>query len=146
MASTWIVVAHRSGASLYERVADGSLACIRAIPHPEGRLKDHELVTDRPGRSHESASARRSAMGTDYQPSRAVAEGFARHLAATLSRARSEHAYERLVLVAEPRFLGLLRGALDPQTAATVVGSVPKELSLAPPAEIDARLARLIEG
>jgi hypothetical protein len=50
--------------------------------------------------------------------------GFARQLAAKLQHARTENLYERLVLVAPPTFLGLLRSSLDAPTAQLIVGSL----------------------
>lgn len=145
MALTWIIVARRSGAALYAHAARGALARVRDIPHPEGRLKDREIVSDRPGRAHESGTVRRCAVGTDRAPSRALAEGFARSLADALGRALDERAYDRLVLVAEPRFLGMLRGALNAQTAAAVVGSVAKELPLASAAAVRESLRPILD-
>jgi protein required for attachment to host cells len=44
------------------------------------------------------------------------------------TKGRTLHAFGKLVLVAEPRFLGMLRAALDPHTAALVVKTVHKDL------------------
>ncbi len=144
MTTTWILAAHRGGATIYAHTAPGALTLVREFPHPEGRLKNHELGDDRPGRSYESGGVQRSSVGSDHEPVRDIAESFARMLAATLNTARNEHTYDKLVLMAEPRFLGTLREALDPHTAATVVGTVGKDFPRVTEAEVREHLHGVI--
>lgn len=141
MKKTWILAAHRGGAKLYEHAGGGRLSLVRTFDHPEGRLQDREIVTDRPGRKADGRGA--SLQGTaapEVDPSRHEAESFARTLAAALTEGRNAGAFERLVLVAEPRFLGLLRGALDGPTADLVAGSVGHELTEAPADQVYAHV------
>ena len=77
MTTTWILAAHRSGATVYEHTTPGSLALVREFPHPEGRMKNRELGDDRPGRSYESGGVQRSSVGSDHVPVRDIAESFA---------------------------------------------------------------------
>lgn len=137
MKTTWILTAHRSGAALFAHKGPGALHLVREVAHPEGRLKDSELGEDAPGRSYESGGTQRSSLGTDRSPARDVSAAFARSLADLLARGRVEQAYDQLVLMAEPRFLGALRGALDARTTSTVIGSVAKELPH--PTEVEVR-------
>ncbi len=144
MKTTWILAANRSGAKVYQHTTPGSLALVRAIDNPDGRLLDRELVSDREGRTFESNSPRRSAADPQVDPARHEAMTFARSLAAVLDAGRVAHSFEQLVLMAEPRFMGLLRDALDRRTAATVVGSVTSELTNAPERDVKAHLRDLI--
>lgn len=131
MSTTWIITAHRGGAKLYEHTAHDQLTLVRDIPHPDGDLKNHEIDADRDGRGMESRGVGGSPMSREVDATHKVAQDFARTLADLLDRARGDGAYEQLVLVAEPHFLGLLRAALPPATGALVVGSVDRELSRA---------------
>lgn len=146
MKKTWILAAHRSGAKFYEHTGPGALTLLRTIDHPAGRLMDQEIVTDRPGRKYEGGSSLQGTADPEVDPARHEAETFARSLAAALTEGRNAHAFERLVLVAEPRFLGLLRGALDAPTAAMVLGSVNHALTDAPTADLLAHLKGLVEA
>ncbi len=128
MKTTWILSAHRGGATLFAHHGRGPLTLVRELDHPEGRRRDRELGDDAPGRSYESGSSQRSTLGTDRSPTRDLAAGFARSLAEMLAREHAEGAFGQLVLMAEPRFLGLLREALDARTAGSVLGSIAKEL------------------
>ncbi len=144
MTTTWILVAHRSGATIYAHTTPGSLTRVREVPHPEGRLQSREIGEDRPGRSYEGHGTHRSAMDPEVELTREVEHAFARSLASALASARNDHAYERLILMAEPRMLGELRAALDAHTAAAVVGSVAKDLPRASDTEVRAHLRDLV--
>ena len=68
-------------------------------------------------------------MSRSEGPHERVVADFARELAARLRQARVANTFERLVLVAPPKFLGLLRAQLDDPTSARVVGSLDKDLA-----------------
>ncbi|HLA74698.1 MAG TPA: host attachment protein [Gammaproteobacteria bacterium] len=131
MNTTWILVADRSSAKLFEsRGKAKGLQRLQEIPHPEGRLKNQDIDsdTDVRARSFDSVGMGRHATSPHQEPTKTLAGQFAHHLAELLNKGRTSHAYQQLVLVAEPGFLGLLRGALDTQTAGLVVESVTKDL------------------
>jgi protein required for attachment to host cells len=129
MTTTWILVAHRGGARLLANPGPGKgLQLVEDIPHPEGRLKDGDINADKPGRVFDIVGAGRHSMSTEQAPTERVAQQFAKSLAQRLQRGRNEGRYSALVLVAEPRFLGELRAALDAPTAALVSGTVDKDL------------------
>lgn len=129
MTTTWILVANRSGASLFESNWPGeSMRRLQDIPHPKGRLQNREIDSDKPGRSFDSVGEARHSMGKEHDASEKVAQQFARELAELLNKGRTTNAYDKLILMAEPKFLGLLRAALDSNTAALVVQTVNKEL------------------
>jgi len=129
MSNTWILVAHRAGARLFESGGPGmGLRRIEEIPHPEGRLENRQIGSDKPGRSFDSHGVGRHALGKEHDEAETVAQAFAHKLAAHLDNARAKNAYTKLVLVAEPRFLGMLHAALPPHTAALVSAEVEKDL------------------
>ncbi len=130
MQTTWILTANRSGASLYESNWPGkSMRRIEDMPHPQGRQQNREINTDKPGRSFDSVGQGRHAMSSRLEPTEHVAQQFALMLAERLNNGRINHAYDKLVLMAAPEFLGLLRGALDKNTASLVTQTVNKELT-----------------
>jgi protein required for attachment to host cells len=131
MGMTWVLVAHRGGARLFENAGRGKgLSLVHDLPHPEGRLKSGEINSDRPGRSYSSGAGggfTRHGFGKD-DATVEVAAQFARELAGLLERGRTEKRYDRLVLVAEPSFLGNLRASLSAPTAAAVSATLDKDL------------------
>lgn len=129
MNNIWILVAHRGGARIFENKGRGKgLNLLQSIPHPQGRLKNKDIGADKPGRSFDRQGQGRHALANEQEPTAHVAEQFARQLSSMLDDGRHQQRYEKLVLVAEPRFLGNLRAALSPPTAALVTAAVSKDL------------------
>lgn len=125
---TWILVASRSHAKIFEPVDRGEdLRVVADFPHPEGRLKDREINTDRPGRQFDLSNQSRHTTGAASLPTEQIAEYFAKDLADFLDESRARNEFERLILVAEPRFLGKLQGSLSKPTSKCVVDTVNKE-------------------
>lgn len=129
MDRTWILVAHRGGARLFENKGPGKgLELLQTLDHPAGKLKNKDIDTDQPGRGTDRNGPGRHAYESAHSATTHVAEQFAKQLSTLLDDGRSNHRYGRLVLVAEPRFLGNLRAALNAQTAALVTGTLDKDL------------------
>jgi protein required for attachment to host cells len=147
MATTWILVAHDAGARVFEARGRGKgLELVDTIEHPEGRARDRDLASDRPGRSFrkDSGDPRRAAMSRSEGPRDRAVSDFARALADRLQRARVANQYDRLVLVAPPRFLGLLRSTLDGPTTHLVVGSIDKDLAMKNEKELIEHLREMV--
>lgn len=148
MTTTWIVLANASRARVFEARDDGAApAEVLDLTHPESRLHGAELGSSRAGHG-ERHGPDGSQGGTAYPPRTdprdKAHEAFARELAQRLREALAGARCERLVLAASSPFLGALRAALDPATAAAVVRSEAVDLTtLAAPA-LRARLQELI--
>jgi protein required for attachment to host cells len=127
---TWIAVAHRAGARILEHLGPGKpLTLVEEIDHADGRLKNGEINADRPGRAFDRLGNRRHALEREESPQERVASDFAREVAARLRDGRTQQRFAQLVLVAEPRFLGMLRSALDPVCSGMLAGTVNKDLA-----------------
>jgi protein required for attachment to host cells len=147
MPRTWILLAHRSGARILENPGPGKgLEPVEEIPHPEGRFKNQDFDADKPGRAFDSHGTGRHAMERGHSPVEQAAILFAKRLAERLDQARAAGRYERLVLVAEPRFLGWLREALSPETASRVIASLDKDYAEIEPRALTARLSEELDG
>jgi len=143
MQKTWIIVADRTTAKLFE--LDGrSLSYQRKLSHPEGRLQDKAIDTDRPGRAFDSHGQGRHAMERAQSPSEREGQKHALAIAEAMAKARNAEGIERFVLVAEPGFLGELRDALGDADAAVVDGTVAKRLTDAPDDQLKEALSELL--
>jgi len=126
---------------MFEYLGPGKgLALQREIEHPEGRKLNQDIDTDRPGMVHESTGGGPSTADRQVDAQRHVAQVFAKTLAEALRSARNDHAFDRLVLVAEPGFLGILRESLDDATGRTVIDTVRKDLAAVRDADIGEHL------
>jgi protein required for attachment to host cells len=135
---TWVLVANRSRAKLYlHRDKPAGMTTVEELDHPEGRLKDREIDTDKDGRTdHASGGTNRSAYQRDVEPHEHLAQLFAKKLADRLYHGRVANEYERLLLAAEPHFLGLLKGALDGPTAHLLHGTIARDLTAERPESV----------
>ncbi len=113
------------------------------------RMRDRELVSDRPGRTFDRIGATRNRgavarRATDGERSarRQRRVAFARKLARSIEAARRKNAFDRLIIVAGPRFLGLLRDALPATSRSRIAAEVQKDLVHESEATIRARLPK----
>ena len=129
-----VVVADRAQARIYAAPpVRGPVSLVEQLEDPQAHWHDRDFKSDRPGRvfDHAPGGGRRGAVahhGTqgERSPSKHEAEVFAHRIAAALERSRDQ--FTRLVLVAEPGFLGQLRAVLPKALASAVVLEIPKDL------------------
>jgi len=123
-----VVVADEREANFFD------LAKAQSSPQPCGSLRneaarpDRELETDRPGRRFGGTDGNRHAVDGERSTERHAMEQFAKEVAQTLDGARTRHEFDRLVIVAGPRMLGLLRDALSEPCRSVVAAEVAKDL------------------
>ncbi len=142
--STWVLVAHRTGARLFEHKGQ-ELSVLKSIDHPAGRIQDHDLETG-PQRNFDShAQGRHAADRGDSRHERAAVH-FAHELAKLLEEGRLTAGVKRIVLVAEPHFLGLLRAELGGEVAALLTTSVPKDLHAVSASDVLRHLGGVLPG
>ena len=135
--TTWILVADEFRARLFEAQAkDGKLEEIDDIAHPEGRMHAGQMTRDRLPRTQESVGGARHAIEPHTSIRDKVNLEFARELAERLEHGRVSHAYDELVLVAAPHFLGLLRSTIGHEVSKLLVKSIGKGITRSTPEEI----------
>lgn len=129
---TWIVVADAAHARIVanEGVGQGVVDVARGTFENEVQ-RDGEVYADRPGRVHDRAAAGRHAMERPSDVKDQAAAAFARRIAGHLKKQAEAQAFDRLVLIAAPAFLGHLRVALAKQVAGRVHAEIAKDLAQA---------------
>ena len=139
MATTWIIAADESRARVLQVTGqEERLTEIEDLVNPSGRAQNRELQTDAEPRfsGHggvgKPGGSTTSGPGSDREAQGAVehsARTFAREVGRYLDKARTEHRYDQLVLVAPPKFLGALRKELHKEVEKLVAEELPKDLS-----------------
>lgn len=143
MMMTWILVADRARARLFSTPSDSAdLQEIGTWVNPEGRALGHELENERLQTTYESVGEARHSIEPHTTLKQKTADRFAHRLCETLEQGRAERAYEQLVLVAEPHFLGTLNAAIGKQVRQHVTSEIRKELTTLTPAELRLHLPR----
>ncbi|MBD8892671.1 host attachment protein [Roseibium litorale] len=142
---TWFLVTDGAKARLVREVMRNSETNNRQedIVFEREHERLGEIMSDRPGRSFSSHDNRRSAMEYHSDPVHEQQERLAEMLVDKLEAFRIERAFDHLVIVAEPRMLGILRKIL-PETLKSVVSrEVAKDLTSLPEGELQDALMKL---
>jgi protein required for attachment to host cells len=135
--TTRVVVADQAEARFYDiEAVGGTLSCVGQLSDPDAHLHDRDLKSDRPGRVFDHAPTgmhRRGAVahhstGGEETPRRHEALAFASRIAQSLESARNAHEFDRLVVIAGPRFMGMLRASMSKPLNELIVVEVLKDL------------------
>src|SRR5688500_19432064 len=123
-----MVVADEREANFFDVEKAQSPPQLRGSLRNEAARPDRELETDKPGRRFGGTHGNRHAVDGERSTERHEMEQFAKEVARTLDGARTRHEFDRLVLIAEPRMLGLLRDALPAACRSVVAAEIAKNL------------------
>lgn len=137
MADYWVLVADESAARLFatDKIR-AELSEFEALTNPDARRHESDLVAEGKGRSFDSRGSNRHAMEPQTSARKQAAINFAKTIARQLEQGADNHDYRRLILIAPPEMLGLLRDALGHSAAALLYLTLDKDLVRAKPAEI----------
>jgi protein required for attachment to host cells len=150
MKTTWIVAADASRARILQVMdRDGHLAEVEDFVNPSARLHERDMTTDAEPRFNghggvgKAGSGRTGGPGNDREAKSKgeyETEVFVRQLGEYLDKARNDHRYEALHVVAPPKLLGQLRKELGKEVQKLVEEELPKDLSWLNTREIEQRL------
>lgn len=141
MSSIWIVVADSSRARFFlMENREEPLLELDGMAHTEGRLHEQDTVSDRQG----GLAGGHGEGGHPFEAPTDVKhhemEIFAKQIADRLEQGRVNDSYRKLILVAPPAFLGVLRQTLNPHVLDMVYSSLDKNLVAEDAAEIRQRI------
>lgn len=112
MKPTWLVIANSVEAKFFNVLNHQNYEVVKTLTHESSRLKNQDLVSDRPGHYQSSHSAHGQFMPHSDMHT-LEHEHFAAEIGKFLEHAHSQHLFESLIVCAEPRFLGELRNAFS---------------------------------
>ncbi|MES9856890.1 MAG: host attachment protein [Sedimenticola sp.] len=129
MSVAWVVVADSSQARIFSaEKSTSSLEEIHTLNHPEGRLHQGDLVSDRPGRDRNAGTGSHD-MGHEADAKNEAATRFAAQVGETLECGRTNGRFNKLYVVASPGFLGMLRKQQSSSLQKMVSGEISKNLA-----------------
>lgn len=124
----WIAVMDGEHARFVQPDRSHELRTVLALDSTMAHQRSHDIGSDRPGRSFESASSARHAVGGRHDPHVMEKEKFARLVAERLNAASAAEEFDELVIVAPAHTLHEVREELDVGAAAKLVGTLEKDL------------------
>jgi protein required for attachment to host cells len=135
METTWIVTADAGRARIFaESDASQPLMEIEDMVNTAARMRTSEQYTDRLGPTAAGQSSHNTGgalPNKQYEPPQSLsereAESFAKDISGFLVKALQEKRFDKLTLIAEPKFLGALRMYLDPQLKPLINQEINKD-------------------
>lgn len=131
---TWILIADAGRARVLASLGPGKgttpvdgMASEASLPSTT-----HEIVADRQGRSFESADASRHPLTPPTDPRKQIKREYLELLADQIDEKLQSGAFDRLVVVAPPQALGMLRAAFSDRVKGVVSGELAKDLTKVP--------------
>lgn len=126
----WVIVADASKATIYSQATNRSpLEEMTSLENSVAREKTADLISDSGGRSFDSRGRGRHTMTREKpSPKGQSAKVFAKEIAAIVAKAGTQQDYRDFVLVAAPRFLGVLRKEFAATPNCVPVFTVDKEV------------------
>ncbi len=142
---TWILVADGARARIFINIGVGK----GLSEHPErsffgSRRQTREIGTDRPGRTFDSVGAGRHAISPPSDPHERVEAAFACGVVTWLDGQERAGAFARLIVLADPRTLGVVRRALTPKLAARLSAELAGDFTRADVHAVEARVATVL--
>lgn len=140
---TWILIADAGRARVLESLGFGKGARPVDGFASESNLPSttHEMVADRQSRSQESSSPTRHAIEPRTDPREQLKRHYLEMLADDLDRRLQANEYEKLIVVAPPHALGVLRAAFSDRVKGVVTAELAKDLTKTPDSELGSHLA-----
>lgn len=139
----WIVVADGGHARVLAVSADRvRMEVMREMTSANLHLKTHDLVSDRSGRSFESASPTRHAIAPRHDPHVEQKHHFIRALADVLTEGNRAGLFDQLILIVTHGQMKALQDGLDPLTLAKVYETIGKDLTGESPSQVCCRVTQ----
>ena len=109
--TTWVVVADHTRARFFQTESSSSpLDEFDTLVHEEGRMHDREMTSDLPGKvKNPGGLGGGHAFEQETDPKKHEAEVFATQIVHSIERAHNTNRFDRLIVVADPSILGLIR-------------------------------------
>lgn len=127
---TRIVVADEREASFLDAKGLRSPLALRStLVNESAGLKDRDLEADCAGRGTNSGGRGRHGLEGERSTRRHLLESFAKEVATQADQARKRNEFDKLVIVAGPRMLGLIRESLSAPCRALIAAEVDKDLT-----------------
>ena len=137
---SWVVLADGERYVILENKGEAFSLDLHVRAHAE----DHnpptrEQGTDKPGRFDDAGVGKSAVANTDWHW--LEKERFAKTLCDQLNAQALDNAFDKLLLVADPRTLGAMRPEFHKELKARLIGEIPKDLTAQPIGEIETILA-----
>ena len=146
MNTIWILVANQAEARIYSaEQIPGNLMLVKTLTHEEGAAHARDLTSDAPGRVHDRMGSARHRMEQDTGVKEEQRRRFVKEMVDQLKAAFLRGEFGRLVLLAAPGVLGVIRKTLTSELTKALIKEIPKDVIGQDLDKIQAQLQRSFE-
>lgn len=125
---TWVVIANSNICRIYHYHKNpDQLTLVKTINHPENRLRDIDLTSDKPGRYRAGESAH-GAYSQPSDPKEIKIDDFSREIDKELDHGRKTNAYEKLIIISPPHMKGILSLHINKHVKDLVTHNIEKDV------------------
>lgn len=125
---TWVVVLNSNSCRIFKySKKHRQLEAIKELNHPENKLRDIDLTSDKPGHYKSSSSAHGS-YSQQTDPKKIKIDNFVRGIANELEHSRNSQAYNKLIIIAADHINGLLHKHINKQVKKLISKNIEKDL------------------
>lgn len=142
--TTWLLLANGTEARLV--CSEGRAGDLRELDAhlPEGPNRPaREIMANKPGRTYDSFGKGRHGMEPRSDPRALESHRFLSQVADRINQAAGRDAFDRLVLIAPPKALGVLRQELGGKAREKLIDQRDKDLTKIPLQDLPAHLEPL---
>lgn len=144
----WILVANAYDARIFatEKLSN-DWHLIKEFTNPEGRQKDTDIVSDGYGNYRNNALNKTTSGYQDRtDPKLYDIDQFALTLANELNLCRTQNMYNKLIMIAPPKFYGMLKKHSDEHTLRLVIKHLDKDYAVLPQHELFPMVRKLLNS
>ena len=145
MSKIWIVVADQAGARFFaaEKPVD-PIVEIHTMTSSDATMLEQDLVSDKQGRGSSGSGQRKHSLEEKSSHKEQSAALFAKEVSDYLDENLRTKAFGKLLLIAAPRFLGLLRKEISTGVGEAISLELDKDLTMMKPTEIRGHLPKYL--
>ncbi len=143
----WYVLGNQSEAAIYRSTREAKFKFVDRLINPDGRKHERDLDSDGPGTVYSNASNAtiHHSLDRSFHHHEFAAKQFAKTVARYLDQATKDEMFTELVLVCEPKFLGLLRSDLSDRVKKLISHEVNREYSYGSDQEMHSLILKAME-
>ncbi len=136
---SWVINTNSNTCRIYQYHRPDQLTLLKELSHPENKLRDIDLTSDKPGH-YKTGSTTHGAYAQASDPKEIKIDEFSREIAKELDHGRNTQAYKKLIIIAPPHMNGLLNQHINKHVKELVVHVFEKDLIKLPDRELLAYL------
>jgi protein required for attachment to host cells len=134
--AAWVVITNSNTCRIYQYSKNpNQLTLVKEIKHPENKLRDIDLTSDKPGH-YKSSNATHGAYSQPSDPKEIKIDAFSREIAKELEHARTTNAYKDLIIIASTHMNGLLLNHMNKNVKNLVSHNLEKDVFHLPQHEL----------